>query len=419
MGVAMSALGDLITSLTGDNTGALSEAADVIGSIASFAGGAGSFVSALINIVQPADQRVQQTLVAMQAKIDDDFRHLTKDIAAQGILDKERDIDLGGVNPAAAILAILPTIISELPTLPEDYVLAQIQTCIGCVQFFTDYDDKWVIPWDSLPQYSDKWSGTIAPPPSQFIFNYQYVLPQFLRAIYIFQAVVTGLRPSYLSHPDFQALLAKCAAKLQTVHDTMAAGITGTTLPTAGEVAEIGTSQGAMQWRSPWYGAAVQPIMSFWGSPDLWPFGAVEIYSGLASVQSYAVFEPFEFLPSPGYPPAAFAALVALRVANCKKQMYKQLGLPAIRAVINQLLMLTGQPVSTARGYETWSLREAASIMGIPVGGHAPAPFWATLRAQLSQFAPYDGWFLYPAEAQQRYPATPLPTSFLSLFSHA
>jgi len=40
--------------------------------------------------------------------------------------------------------------------------------------------------------------------------------------------------------------------------------------------------------------------------------------------------------------------------ANCKKQIYEQLGLPTVRTLINQGLILTNQPANTAPGYETW-----------------------------------------------------------------
>ena len=413
----MSNIGDLLKTLGADDSSAIDVAGNLLGTLADLSGGIG-FIQLFTSLIQPTDNQVQQALTAIQSTIDSDFRQLQGDIAAEGILAKERDID-AGINPEAAVFALLPSIVSDLATLPDSFILTQLETCFAAVQFFTDYDDKWVIPWASLPQYADDWSGAIIPPQSPFVFNYTYVLPQFLRALYMFQTVLLALRPDALTHVDVQALLGKCLIKLQTVHNTMTAGIVGTKIPTVGDVADIDVSQDLQRWRAAWYGGPLQPIMSFWNSSDLWPFGAVEIYSGLDNIQSYTVFEPYEYLPPPDRAPLqqAFVDLVQLRVEERKKAMYKQLGLPAVRSVINHLRRLTGQPALTARAYETLSIKDAASVMGI-LPSAAPTEFWSSLMALLGQVPPYDGGLLFPAEAQGSYSPTPLPTSFLSLFTH-
>jgi hypothetical protein len=409
----MANLGDLIDALGSEDSTAIGLAGDVMGTLADFSGAAG-FISMFTDLIQPPDAQLQQALANIQASIDTGFRELQGDVAAEGILAKERDID-SGINPEAAIFALLPTIVSELPTLPESYILTQLETCVASVQFFTDYADKWEIPWASLTPYTDAWSGTVAPPQSPFIFNYTYVLPQFLRAIYMFQTVLLALQPDALGHADVQALLKKCAAKLQSVHDTMTAGIVGTRLPATSDVAELGYDGNFLAWNADWYGGPPPDPNAFWKQPSLWPFGAVEIYSGLNNIQSYTAFEPYEFLPDQTPLPQAFVSLVQLRIENARKAMYVQLGLPVVRQAINRLLALTGQPALPGIPYQWWSLDDAASVLGIAAAGQTS--FWTELTALLRHMPPYDGGQLFPPDIQQYYPAAPLPTSFLSLFT--
>lgn len=432
----MADVNDVVNAVGSDNGDALATAGTILGTIGSFAGSLGSGISTvtqilqMLNVIQSPDQKLQNLLASIQSKIDTDFRKLENDIAAEGILAKQRDID-SGINSAAAIFQLLPTIVPELPSLEPDYILTQIQTCVAAIQFFTDYPDKWVIPWASLPPtgpgasfpgtppngYSDSWSGVLAPPQSQFVFNYVYVLPQFLRAIYITQTVILALDQPALAQPDIQAVFKKAASKLQGVHDTMQSGIGATKVPTAFDVANQGTSQGVDQWKSNWFGGQRRTIMSYWNDPTLWLFGAVEIYSTFNNIASYEMFMPYEFLPLDRPPvPDSFVKLVNLRVENSKKTLYKALGLPAVRTVINGLLAFTGQPVPAAMPYEAWSLRNAASILGLSASGGSPLRFHASLKSLLTATPPYTGGLTFPAEAQGSYPPTKVPTSFRSLF---
>jgi hypothetical protein len=416
----VSNLSTLVNAIGDNNTTALDIAGDVFAILPELSGGIG-FVQTFVNFIQPKDQLLQQMLLKIQQTIDSDFRQLQGDIAAEGILAKERDID-NGVNNGAAIFALLPTIVPELASLSEDYILTQVQTCVAMVQFFTDYEDKWVIPWAPLPQYSDTWSGTMAPPQQQFVFNYTYVLPQFLRAIYMFQSVVIGLKPSILVQQDIQTIFSKCAAKLQTVHDTMVEGLWGTKPPGASDVAAIGATGDHIQgWVSYWCGDSKPGRYPGcgWGFADLWPFGAVEVYSSANNVSSYAAFMPYEFQPQVPAVPESFLRLVHLRIEDRKKMLYKQLGLPTVRQAIDQLRVIAGQPVSTALAYETWSLRDAASILGISstTPGEPGFGFFESLKTLLVSTPPYSGGWLYSLENPVTYPQSPLPNSFRSLFA--
>ena len=430
----MANLDELIKHLGDDDSSSLTIAGDILGTVADASGAIGAGASVvteilqMLNVIQPADQQVQDLLSSIQLSIDSIFRALAGDIAAEGILARERDID-GGIKDVAALFTILQTIVPELASLEEDYILQQIQTCVAAIQFFTDYPDKWLIPWASLPKagpgpnpqgYSDNnWSGALAPPESEFIFNYVYVLPQFLRAIYMSQASILALKPSAMNQSDIQNLFKKAASKLQEVHGTMLSGILGTRLPTAFDVAYQGVSKDLDQWKSPWFGGQHKLIMTYWRDPTLWPFGAVESYSSFNNVTSYVPFMPFEFLPEgrPPVVPVSFVKLVSLRIENCKKTLYEALGLPAVRKTINELRALTGQPVSTALPYEAWSIRNAASILGISPSGGPQLRFITALRALLTSTPPYTGGLLFPAESGATYAPAPLPKSFRSLFA--
>jgi hypothetical protein len=417
----MSSLGDLISGLGNDNTSAITLAGDVFGVVSAGFGAisAGVSVAQLLGIVQSQDQMVLQALSSIETTIDTDFRQLTNDVAANGILDKERDIDLG-INDASTIFALLQTYVQNLPSLGETFILDKIQTCVAAVQFFTDYDDKWVIPWGSLVQYQDAWSGTLVPAQTDYVFNYTYVLPQFLRAIYFLQSAIFALQPPLLTAPDIQAIFAKCSARLQPVHDTIMNGIISTRLPTTADVAYVGISADIEVWKSLWYGQQTSLSTPSWDSPDLWPFGAVDIYTSRNNVQSYSPFMPYEFEPDdPGPLPESFCSLVRLRIVDCMKELYITLGLPVVRDAIRSLQVLTSQPVGSGVPYDWWSLRNAASLLGLPQSGSGQAAFWTTLQDLLLQTPPYTGGDLFPVEAQQTYPRTPLPVSFRSLFTPA
>jgi len=101
------------------------------------------------------------------------------------------------------------------------------------------------------------------------------------------------------------------------------------------------------------------------------------------------------------------------------KDLYITLGLPVVRGAIKSLQVLTSQPVTGGMPYEWWSLRNAASLLGLPQSGSGQTAFWTALKGLLLQTPPYTGGGLFPPRAQQTYPRTPLPTSFRSLFTPA
>jgi hypothetical protein len=77
------------------------------------------------------DDEVQQALAVIQR----DFQQLTAFIAAEDKLDRMRDIDLG-IKDAVAVFEQLPANMDVLPSLSQDFIQTQIQTCLAAALFF-------------------------------------------------------------------------------------------------------------------------------------------------------------------------------------------------------------------------------------------------------------------------------------------
>jgi hypothetical protein len=250
------------------------------------------------------------------------------------------------------------------------------------------------------------------------VLSYVYTLPQFIRAIGIFLAVAVAVEPFQPTViADHIADLTQCANKLKTILDTIAAsnGMVGTKMPTEDDVAYSFVPSGGTyaRWAANWWdlsqgGPGNGPYA---GDPRIWPFGAVETYSGASMVDSY-----WPFLPDviePGSLPDSFFKLLALRIENRKKILYGRLGLPAARLTINRLGAITGNPIPTDPPYEAWSVRSALNILGISLMGSG---VFASLLGFLRAVPPYSGGSLFPGIGD-RFPPSPLPKSFRSLFS--
>jgi hypothetical protein len=370
----------------------------------------------MVNILQPADDQVVKALAKLQATVEAGTADTDARLAAEAMLAKIRDIDTG-MYDANGVFGQLPTIIPQLGSLTEGEILSYIQTTFQATQFFTDYPDKWLEVWLDAPKYTDGWSGTLFPPQTQFVFNYTCVLPYFVRSIYIHLTVIAALQPAALSGSFSQ--LQKCVAQLQTVHDNIVnGGLVDTRLPGQSDVAQVDWSSGTESWQAQWFdGKVIRGQNIAGGDPHLWPYGAVEEYSGKSIVDSYWPMLPFRFDPATAEPfPDMFFRLIQLRMANRRKALYLQLGLPVIRETISQLQALTGQTVPSTTPYEQWSFREALAILGIQLNGSMA---WSSIRTALRTLPPYSGGLLYPVEADVSYPPAPSPTSFRSLFAPA
>jgi hypothetical protein len=189
-------------------------------------------------------------------------------------------------------------------------------------------------------------------------------------------------------------------------------GIAGTRLPSIDDTARLvqGPKNELDHWEPNWQ--AVDPI--------IWPFGAVEPYSGVNNVDSYWPYMLYHEV-FPNTLPDSFLKLLDLRIENQKKSLYGMLGFPAVRHTIRLLQAVTGQPVpakpykdscgNPIPTYDTWSLRCAFSILG--VSNMSFRGLWALVQT----IPPYSGGMEVPDAAN--FPPVPLPSpkSFRALFT--
>lgn len=390
----MSNLGDLAADLANENAKAIAIGGDVLGLAADIGGAAGA-ISSLVGLFLPQDHQLADALDALNAV----FHQIAGIIDAEDKLQRMRDID-SGITPAVGVLQQLPAMVQALPSLSQDFILQQIQTCVDAAIFF-DLDDKWQAVAGAVPQYSDQWTGTLIPPSSAdgLVFNYTYTLPQCLRAVYILLTVIKALSPASLS--DYDATLAASATRLQSVHDTIVStGIIGSRVPTPDQVGTVSgdpdTESGPpLAFDSAWYGDGIDGID---GIDAIWPYGAIEQYSAANNVGSYMAYVDYgidmdAYSPLDSYA-ANFVTVLEFRIAMKRKQLYEQLGLAAVREAVSQLRSITGQLSLTGAPYEECTVSEGFSLLGLSLGPAGPGRLRA-LENLMGATPPYCGWWAF------------------------
>jgi hypothetical protein len=407
----MSNLGDFIKALTGADSAAIDGAGSLIGIMADLSG-AGPFLQFFLDKLLPTENQILDDLNKLQTAVTNGLNQIETEVAAQSLIDKMNAVDIV-MDPAKTVFASIPDI---LPKLPNDAIVNDaLQKCLNAVISLRDDAAKWQVAWAPPVAYTDGWSGDLWPPHGISVFSYTYTLAQFLHSIGIFLTVVEALQPISLGRHVQDLML--CTDKLQSVHDTITAstGLTGTRIPTVQtDVADIGGTGSLESWQPDWWDTSQgrgNPLANWAGDPRLWPFGAVETYSGSSIVDSYWPFLPD--MIAPGTVADKFFPLVVLRVENRKKLLFVSVGFPAVRQTIRQLQSITGQPISTDLPYESWSLRNALKILGISLNGSGAL---RSLKTFLQATPPYSGGFLFPISAGYKFAPSPLPKSFRSIF---
>ena len=239
--------------------------------------------------------------------------------------------------------------------------------------------------------YSDVWSEGLGPPvgiilaptpdANGMVFNYTYVLPTFCRAIYVFIGVINAFKASelLLYKTVAQGGLESCIARLTTVHDTILnQGLQSLRVPTEGEVwnhppdseGSYWTTQTPSGWKlhgSEWFNGSYFKLTgeATYG-PVSQPYGAVDIFSGCSSVGSYPLLNPPSLYPPPAGWYLGVFSILSLRILKRKKDVYVQVGMPAVRGIINQLKSLVGDSPLPGSHFEDWSLGEAFRALGYP-----------------------------------------------------
>lgn len=412
-GSLVSSLNDFLNAISADNADAISIAGAAIGlaaQIGSIASGVVAVVQFIENTINPANAQVLSAIT----KLDSDLQQAKSDIelqaAANFISTALQNFDVA-IETAQTDFSRLTDYLSD-PKLTDDFIQARINECFTANAFFADNDDLWQWAWLDAPKYSDMWSGTIAPPQTEFVFNYT-PLPYLLRSIYILLAVVGALRPSEYTASPFQDRLNKSRTRLETVHSTIQSAIVSTRIPQPQDIEYISYERTFERLGTNWINAQGRGLPFVAGDPSLWPYGAVEIYSGANNVDTYWPFLPLKVYPADGATfTGSFMGLLRLRIADHQKKLYTGIGLPSVRQGINQLRAMTGQPPLPDQPFGVWSLKEIFTILGIPLLGS-----WLTSMVPFLKAAPpYSGGILFPLVNGQ-YPPSPLPKSFRSLFA--
>jgi hypothetical protein len=135
---------------------------------------------------------------------------------AEDILDRLRNLEQAIVG-AATVLSQLKDDISQQPPVSNEYRLQQIQTCLAAVIDLTDMkgtDNKWRVVYNDQNYYSDGWNGVVARQPDGdgLVFSYTYVLPIYLRSIYILLTAIGTLMPKDLT--NYSEVLRNCITRL-------------------------------------------------------------------------------------------------------------------------------------------------------------------------------------------------------------
>lgn len=402
----MSNLADFLNEVSDDSQNATNQVGGFIGFVADLAGaisGVTDFFSWFAHLGQPSNDSVQNALNKLQASVDAGKKATDTGVSALGMQANFQAVD-SVVDPARAIFGSLPIIDPK----DETSVTDSIEKCYtALISLRDDVESKWTVPFaDGAASYTDPWSGNVFPPHTDLMFSYTYALPQFIRSIGFFLTVIAALKPSALS--DYTADLTQCVERLQLVHDKIVSeGLVGTKIPVVNDVEFVHADGALEELGTNWTNGSGYLV---YGNAALWPFGAVERFSGASIVDSYWPFLPYTIDP---WFPENFFRLLELRIEDRKKKLFTQLGLPVIRKTIKLLQTIIGQPVSTAQPYEAWSLRNALRILGVSLNGSGT---FRSLMAFLKGIPPYKGGLLFPPQGGSTYPPSPLPKSFRGLF---
>lgn len=378
---------------------------------------AGTLLAAFNQIVHPYSSVADLAIINLQDEIATAIAQIEAEIQQTSLLGRVQDVEIA----FTLVSNEFENLQSNIGTTDPGIIYASLTNCLAGIRALRD-DNLWKITWIPQLAYTDSWDGDAIPPADQDVFSYVYILPRFMQAIGMFLTVIASLEPSALEPSGlcYNELLA-CLAKLQDVDDKMTkvqgtpwdagtvSGIIGTRLPSLDDVARLVPGEyGYERWDPNWQ--AVDPVM--------WPFGAVEPYSGVNNVDSYWPYMIYHRV-WPDSLPASFLSLLNLRIENQKKSLYGQLGFPAVRHSIRLLQAVTGQPIperpyidscgNPLPMYDTWSLRCAFSMLGISTG--SLKGFWDLLQT----IPPYSGGMEVPEATN--FPPVPLRKSFRALFT--
>jgi hypothetical protein len=325
-------LAELLNDVSGENGKGINAFSSLIGTLADASGAVASII-AIVNFFGGEPDPLQPILDALQQ----DFAELYARLNARWSEEDWRAL-ANEISAAESVLEILGDLVAAQPPLTEEQRLSYIATCLVPLNALSDASTHPPSPfflavYSAQVYWTDSYYGNQAPPapPDDQVFSYLYVLPYYLKALFIFVAVGKAFFANFGNTVQHQQVVT-FTNFLTTVHDMIAGGITKLFSGFPGKPLEPGTS-------------------------TLFEYGAVEKFSGFSSIKSSEW--PIHILT-----PVPTVQKLQVRALREMKTVYAGVGLPGVWAAINSLNRLTGQNPLPPHAYARWSFRQALSVSG-------------------------------------------------------
>jgi hypothetical protein len=231
------------------------------------------------------------------------------------------------------------------------------------------------------------------------VFSYVYTLPAYMNLVMIFLATAAALDPDYAKPDKFGDVIKLAADDLLILHDTIKAGIVNVVAPN-GDSMIIPFPFSRLDSPAVGFGYIEQRSSGLynntwwhfgWGAGELitdlgQPYGAVNVYSGYHSIRGYpALGIPLDVFPNSESPQTSpptegsdfFIRPVSKYLLRCLarcKDVYRDIGLPAVRQTIEHLRSLIGEAPLPQPSFADFSLREVLAVLGFPENHLIPQP---------------------------------------------
>lgn len=313
----MSNLGDLMNDINGKNYATLQVLGNVLGTVADSSSTVGVVIGLVDLFISQGDD-TKAKLDEILKTIQQDFAQLHEELKAENTLARLRDLD-SGIIQAEGALAQLKAAVTAQPPVSNEFRLQQIKACLDGL-IFMGLDDKWKVIYADQVYYTDPEWGDAKPTPDSegFVFSHTYILPYYLRVLFIFLAVAAALDPNF-AH-NYADSLRNAALVLMDKHDKI-------------------TNEGI---------ADLSPTRPDPSTNKL--NAAVEKFSGCSAVVFYeAPWTPWW-----------------IRQMRIRKILYAKVGLDLIWDAVNRLRGLAGDPYLPGGSLGDWSLRNVINAANSP-----------------------------------------------------
>jgi hypothetical protein len=386
----MSNLSDLLDNLGLDNSKAVGFIGNALGALADISG-AGATLGAVMALFSTdennkSDELLNELRQSVQNILDvvDQTNGRTR---WANISSRWNEIDSAFVD-ANSVLDNLPVDTAHLSQLNFFDRSQLVETCGRTVEQLL-LPKCWELYIDDPVYYRDEWNGLMRPDPDDeagSVFMDQYVMPQLLRAITIYVAVLVILLPDDLS--KFVAPLARFRGFLIQKYIKSKSGIRTMSIPVVVPPAadyfdtqtHWRTGQGVLwgRWIIDEDGVAAVCLWDFCEKPSAYyddsieyfqQFGAVHIYTGISS---YAKFPPRKAIGTDNYIRVSriWDDGTDIRFALASharwKDVYISAGLSDVWKSIDSLRLLTGANSFEHDWGQWWTIKEIWSLVQKP-----------------------------------------------------